>query len=87
MHVWQLQEAKAKLTQLMKEAKIEPQIISKHGVNETIVMSMAQYEALIGKKESLGLFLKHSPLHGVDWSCDRDSSGMREFDLFDDTQE
>lgn len=87
MHIWQLQEAKAKLTQLMKDAKLEPQIISRHGVNETIVMSMDQYEALIGKKESLGSFLKHSPLYGLDWSCERDTSGMRDTDLFDDTQE
>jgi prevent-host-death family protein len=86
MHIWQLQEAKAKLTQLMKEARHEPQIISKHGVNQTVVMSMEQYEALLGKKESLGSFLKKSPLYGVDWESERDKSGMRDVDLFDDKE-
>lgn len=84
MHVWQLQEAKAKLTQLIKEAKREPQIISRHGVNEMIVISIEQYEALVGKKETLASFLKNSPLYGVDWEPKRDSSGMRNIDFSDD---
>jgi prevent-host-death family protein len=87
MHIWQFQEAKAKLTQLMKEAKIEPQIISKHGINESIVMSISQYEALLGAKESLGIFLRNSPLYNTDWICERDKSGMRNDQIFDDSQD
>ena len=44
MHIWQLQEAKAKFTQLMNEAKLEPQIISRHGVRETVMISIEKFE-------------------------------------------
>lgn len=81
MSVWQLQEAKAKLTQLIKQAKNEPQIISRHGVNETVVISIEKYEQLIGKKENLVSFLKKSPLANTDLEIARDKSGTREVDL------
>lgn len=81
MHVWQLQEAKAKLTQLIKEAKLEPQIISKHGVNETVVISMEKYKELIGKTEDLVSFFRNSPLYGIDLDLKRDQSAIREIDL------
>ena len=81
MHVWQLQEAKAKLSQLIKEAKLEPQIISKHGVNETVVISMEKYKELIGKTEDLVSFFRNSPLYGIDLDLKRDQSTIREIDL------
>lgn len=81
MHVWQLQEAKAKLAQLVKEAKIEPQIISRHGVNETVVLSMEKYRALSGVKNNIVEFLKASPLNGLDIDFARDQSAMRDVDL------
>ena len=83
MHVWQLQEAKAKLTQLMNEAKQEPQIISRHGVNETVVMSMKQYEKLTSKGDDIVSFFKHSPLYGLNLEDEikRDRSSHREIDL------
>jgi prevent-host-death family protein len=40
MHVWQLQEAKAKLTELVNKCKLEPQFISRRGVNEVVVVSV-----------------------------------------------
>lgn len=80
MHVWQLQEAKAKLTQLIKASKLEPQIISRHGINETIVLSMQKYEELIGQKEDVVAFFKRSPLNGIDLDLKRDPSFMREIE-------
>lgn len=81
MHVWQLQEAKAKLTQLIKEANLEPQIISRHGINETVVISMEKYKELIGQKEDVVSFFKNSPLYGIDLDLNRDKSNIREIDL------
>lgn len=81
MHVWQLQEAKAKLTQLINESKNEPQIISRHGKNETVVISFEKYQELIGKKESVAKFFQNSPLYGLDLDIKRDKSKMREIDL------
>jgi hypothetical protein len=34
MRVWQLQEAEAKLSQLINEAMLKPQIISRDGIRE-----------------------------------------------------
>ncbi len=81
MHVWQLQEAKAKLTQLIKDAHLEPQIISRHGVNETVVISMEKYKELIGKKEDLVSFFRNSPLYGIDLDLKRNKSTIRGIDL------
>ncbi len=77
MHVWQLQEAKAKLTQLMNEAKREPQLISRRGINESVVISLEKYQELVGKKEDIVAFFRKSPLVDVDLELDRDRSSIR----------
>ena len=81
MHVWQLQEAKAKLTQLINRSKSEPQIISRHGVNDSVVISMDQYLELCGAKENITTYFKNSPLYGVDIALERDQSSFRDTDL------
>ena len=81
MHIWQLHEAKAKLTQLMNEAKHEPQIISRHGVSENVVISLAKYRELCRVQEDIVSFFKNSPLNGVDIDLNRDSALIREVDL------
>ena len=44
---WQLQEAKNKLSQLVKEAKKgHPQYITVHGRNTAVVISAQEYERL-----------------------------------------
>ena len=77
MHVWQLQEAKAKLTQLINEAKVEPQIISRRGVPETVVLSIEKYKELCGTKKDIVSFFRDSPLCGIELNLKRDSSPMR----------
>jgi prevent-host-death family protein len=81
MRVWQLQEAKAKFTELTYKAQQEPQIISRRGAPVSVMMSIEKYEELSGKKEDLLSFFQKSPLYGVDLELDRDRSSMREFDL------
>ena len=81
MTVWQIQEAKAQFTALIREAKQEPQIISRHGVSEIVVISLDKYEELIGRKDDLVSFLRKSPLNGVDLIIERDKSTERETDL------
>lgn len=81
MHVWQVQEAKAKLTQLMKEAQLAPQIISRHGVNESVVIHIDQYLKLIGENKDIVSFLRNSPLYGVDLEIARDDSTIRDIEL------
>ena len=81
MQVWQLQEAKAKLTKLINDTKREPQIISRHGVSEVIVMNINKYAELCKTKESIVSFFRKSPLNGMDIEFERDQSRMREVDL------
>lgn len=81
MQIWQLQEAKAKLTQLVNESQFEPQIISRHGKNESVVISMEKYLELCGAKEDLTDFFRNSPLMGLDDLFQRDKSSFRDTDL------
>lgn len=81
MHVWQLQEAKAKLTQLINDSQLEPQIISRHGVHESVVISLEQYLELCGAKENITTFFKKSPLYGLDIVFERDESSFRDMEI------
>lgn len=82
MHVWQVQEAKAKLTQFINQAKDTPQIISRHGKCEIIAMSLRQYHDLISCKRDITSFFRASPLCEVTtFTTDRDTTLMREIDL------
>lgn len=81
MHVWQLQEAKAKLTQLIKASRSEPQVISRHGTPTSVVISMDQYLTLCGTKKDITVFFRKSPLYGLDIEFERDQSSFRETDL------
>ncbi len=81
MNIWQLQEAKAKLAQLIKDSKKEPQIISRHGVNESVVMSFEKYQELLGQEKNLVSFIQASPLYGLDLELKRDTQTIREIKL------
>jgi prevent-host-death family protein len=81
MHIWQIQEAKAKFTQLIREARTEPQIISRHGVPETVTISIDKYEELTGQKGDIISFFQNSPLHGIKLDLARDHSLIREVEL------
>lgn len=81
MHIWQVQEAKAKLTQLLNDARTEPQMISRRGVLENVVMSLEKYQELMKKNENLVLFLRNSPLQDLDLDIERDKTLTRDFEL------
>lgn len=81
MHIWQLQEAKAKLTELVNESKHAPQIISRRGVNEAVVISMEKYREFTGQNQNIVSFFQNSPLHGLELNLERDQSSAREVDL------
>ena len=51
---WQLQEAKAKFSQLVQRAIDEgPQTVTRHGKEAVVVLSAAEYEKLRGKEPTL----------------------------------
>lgn len=80
MHIWQLQEAKAKLSELDKFAESEgPQSITVHGQPVAVVISQATFEKLTGTSHSLIEFMQNSPLYGLDEiEFQRDQSLTRE---------
>jgi prevent-host-death family protein len=60
-NTWQLQEAKAKLSQLVRSAADSPQIITNRGEEAAVILSMDKYRELKGKKQSLVEAFKNCP--------------------------
>jgi len=86
---WQLQEAKARLSELVQKATREgPQEITVRGEPTAVVLSRADYERLHHKPKwtNLSDFLLNSPLAGLDIEFERDRSLTRNARLFDDDQ-
>ncbi len=76
--VWQIQEAKNKLSEVLDEAiRHGPQIITKRGVETVIVLSYAEYRRVMLSKKKLSDFFRESPLAEVDLDLRRDKSGPR----------
>ena len=75
MKTWQLQAAKAKFSEVVKQAaESGPQEITLHGHPVVVVISRDLFERLSGNGESLADFMRKSPLHGredVDLARDR----------------
>ncbi len=80
MHVWQMQEAKARLSEVVKCAESEgPQNITLHGQSVAVVVSRAMFERLTGNDHSLVDFMRRSPLYDEDdISLERELSLTRE---------
>jgi prevent-host-death family protein len=80
MHAWQMQEAKARLSELVKCAESEgPQNITLHGQSVAVVVSRVMFDRLTGNDNSLVDFMRRSPLYGADdIAIDRDPSLTRE---------
>ncbi len=83
MQKWQMQEAKARLSELVKLAESEgPQDITLHGRSVAVVLSRSAFEALSGSRQSLLEFMRRSPLHGLDdIDFERSQGVTREVDL------
>ncbi len=79
---WQLQDAKARLSELIKLAtNTGPQGISVRGHNEVVVISVQEYESLTSTKINFFDFMQNSPLHGCEIDIDRSNSTDRDIDL------
>lgn len=80
MRAWQMQEAEARLSEVIKCAENEgPQNITLHGQLVAVVVSRTMFERLTGNEHSLVDFMRQSPLYGLDEvSLDRDASLTRE---------
>jgi antitoxin Phd len=82
VQIWQLQEAKARLSEVVRLCVQEgPQILTVRGKEEVVILSKQEYELLIGSKPNLFEFMRHSPLKGLEISFERDQSSNREINL------
>ena len=82
MQSWQVQEAKARFSELMRDAaKDGPQTITIRGRRAAVVLSADDYDRLKRSKPSLVEFLRASPLAGVELDIERDRSPPRDVTL------
>lgn len=80
--VWQIQEAKAKLSHVVKEAQLQPQEITLHGKTVAVVVSSGTFSRLTSKQESLVDFIRRSPLCAVEeLDLSRNTTPVREVEL------
>ena len=79
---WQLQEAKAMFSKVVRSASEEPQIITVHGKESAVVLSMDDYRKLSSPKENLVNFMENSPWAAVKTEIPaRQKEKMRSFEL------
>lgn len=70
--IWQIQEAKNKLSEVIARAlKHGPQVITKHGEKAVVVISYAEYESLRKSQGKFSEFFRASPLAGLDLTRDK----------------
>lgn len=78
MKTWQLQEAKARMSEMIERAQKSPQEITVHGKPVAVVVSRATFDTLSQSQGSLVDFMQRSPLRDAnDVTFDRDKSRTR----------
>lgn len=79
---WQLQEAKARLSEVVKTASKEgPQEITVRGETAAVLLSEKDYARLARPKAGFVEFIRRSPLAGAGVKLVRDRSTDRAVDL------
>jgi prevent-host-death family protein len=83
MQSWQMQEAKARISELVKRAQVDgPQEITMHGKPVAVLISRETFDRLSQQGDSLASFMQRSPLYGLDeLEFGRDASPTREVEL------
>jgi antitoxin Phd len=80
---WQLQEAKNRLSEVVRRARDDgPQIISVHGRDAVVVLKLDEYQRLRNQKDvSLVEFFRTSPLAEANLDITRTDDTGRPVDL------
>jgi len=82
MRTWQLQDAKARLSEVVKKAEKEgPQGITVHGHSAAVVLSSKADEKLKQPRGSVVASMRQSPLDGVELDVNRCQTPPREADV------
>jgi len=76
---WQLQEAKAMFSEVIKAAILKPQTITVHGKETAVILSYEEYKKLISPGKTLFEFIQNSPLRDLKLELPvREGEKMRE---------
>jgi len=62
---WQLQEAKAMLSEVVKASAAKPQIISVRGKDTAVILSFSEYQRLVRPRQTFFEFIQSSPLRDI----------------------
>ena len=82
MQSWPIHQAKARLSDLVKQAQRQPQQLTSHGHPVAVVVSAEAWQRQQQEGESLVAFIRRSPLAGADdLVLERDSDLTRDLDL------
>jgi len=82
MKAWQLQEAKARFSELVRRAKSQgPQDITLHGRRVAVLLSGEEFDRLTLPRESFVDFMLRSPMAGSGLKLRRDKSLTRKVRL------
>lgn len=81
MAVWQVQDAKARLSEVIERARTEgPQTITRHGAERAVVLSIDDYRSLVAHKPDFKAHLLGGPKVD-DFSIERDRDTGRIVEL------
>ena len=82
MAVWQVQQAKTRLSEVIDDAQSKgPQIITRHGAERAVILSMDEYRSLTTRRPDLRDLLLNGPKFGEDLDITRDCDTGREVDF------
>ena len=77
---WQVQEAKQRLSELLRAAEDSPQVITRHGEDVAVVVDIARWRRLTGVEVELVDYLRHGPVVD-DLDVGRADDGPREAEV------
>jgi prevent-host-death family protein len=79
---WQLQEAKAMFSEVVKEADLKPQIITVRGKETAVILSYEEYRKFASPRQTFFEFIQSSPLRDIELNLPpRKAEKMREVAL------
>jgi len=82
-HAWKLGEAKAKFSELVREAQEKPQRVTVDGQDAVMIVSVEMFSSLLPPSEQPDLhdLLQQSPLADVDFDFESVRSPVRDVEL------
>ena len=81
MAVWQIQEVKARFSEVIAQARSEgPQMITRHGIERAVMLSIEDYRALAAARPDFRAHLLGGP-KVEDFTIERQRDTGRDIDL------